>query len=398
VQEAIFHFLKGRGDVTVVPKDPLLLLSLAVLTGYGLGRIRFGRISLGLSGALFTGLLLGMAGGSVPREYFTWNLLVFVVAVGLLASEEIVGAIRLYGWRFPLLSLFVTFAGAATVLVCALLFGVSADPVLVAGAYTGALTSSPGLGAALEATGGNPLVVVGYTVAYPFGVIAVVLFVQLAPLLFGIDVASEKRALQSLRPKEKDRGGCGGSTVFSLASFAFAMAAGSLVGSVKIPLPGLGFLSLGTTGGALLVALVAGALGRIGPLSFRMDAKVLGAFRSLSLAFFLAASGLMAGPQIVTALREQGVALIIMATAAAVVAEGAGYFLGRRLWGMNWILLAGAICGAMTSTPGLGAAIDATGSEECAAGYGAAYPIAIVGMVLFTTLIPVVFEALAFLG
>lgn len=383
--------------LTLVPKDPLLLLSLAVLTGYGLGRIRFGRISLGLSGALFTGLLLGMAGGTVPREYFTWNLLVFVVAVGLLASEEIVGAIRLYGWRFPLLSLVVTFTGAATILLCALLFGSSADPVLVAGAYTGALTSSPGLGAALEATGGNPLVVVGYTVAYPFGVIAVVLFVQLAPLLFGIDVASEKEDLRALRP-QKERREDGGSPAFALASFAFAMAAGSLVGSVKVPLPGLGPLSLGTTGGALVVALVAGALGRIGPLSFRMDDKILGALRSLSLAFFLAASGLMAGPQIVTALKEQGVALIVMATVAAVVAEGVGYLLGRRLWRMNWILLAGAICGAMTSTPGLGAAIDATGSEECAAGYGAAYPIAIVGMVLFTSLIPVVFEALAFLG
>ena len=54
---------------------------------------------------------------------------------------------------------------------------------------------------------------------------------------------------------------------------------------------------------------------------------------------------------------------------------------------MNWILLAGAISGAMTSTPGLGAAIDATGTEDCAAGYGGTYPVAILCMVLFTTLL-----------
>lgn len=378
--------------------DPLLLLSLAVVSGYALGRLRFGRISLGLSGALFTGLLFGMAGGSVPREYFSWNLLVFVVAVGLLASEDIVGAVRLYGWRFPLLSLAVTFSGALVLFFSALFFGRAVDPFLVVGTYTGALTSSPGLGAALEATGGNPLVVVGYTVAYPFGVVAVVLFVQLAPILFAIDVEEERRSLASLRRSKGLQVPSEGSVGFSLVAFALSMALGSLVGAVKVPLPGLGSLSLGATGGALLVALAAGTLGRVGPLAFRMDPSILGAFRSLSLAFFLAASGLMAGPQIVAALSEHGLLLIAMGLVSALFAEAVGYFMGRRLWKMNWILLSGAICGAMTSTPGLGAAIDATGSEECAAGYGAAYPVAIVGMVLFTSLLHLGLRAVALSG
>lgn len=378
--------------------DPLLLLSLAVVSGYALGRLRFGRISLGLSGALFTGLLFGMAGGSVPREYFSWNLLVFVVAVGLLASEDIVGAVRLYGWRFPLLSLAVTFSGALVLFFSALFFGRAVDPFLVVGTYTGALTSSPGLGAALEATGGNPLVVVGYTVAYPFGVVAVVLFVQLAPIVFAIDVEEERRSLASLRRSKGLQVPSEGSVGFSLVAFALSMALGSLVGAVKVPLPGLGSLSLGATGGALLVALAAGTLGRVGPLAFRMDPSILGAFRSLSLAFFLAASGLMAGPQIVAALSEHGLLLIAMGLVSALFAEAVGYFMGRRLWKMNWILLSGAICGAMTSTPGLGAAIDATGSEECAAGYGAAYPVAIVGMVLFTSLLHLGLRAVALSG
>ena len=385
-------------SVKGLPSDPLLLLSLAVVSGYALGRLRFGRISLGLSGALFTGLLFGMAGGSVPREYFSWNLLVFVVAVGLLASEDIVGAVRLYGWRFPLLSLAVTFAGALALFLSALFFGRVVDPLLVVGTYTGALTSSPGLGAALEATGGNPLVVVGYTVAYPFGVVAVVLFVQLAPILFAIDVEEERRSLASLRRSRGLRAPAEGSVGFSLVAFALSMALGSLVGAVKVPLPGLGSLSLGGTGGGRLVALAAGTLGRIGPLAFRMDPSILGAFRSLSLAFFLAASGLMAGPQIVAALSEHGLLLIAMGLFSALFAEAVGYLMGRRLWKMNWILLSGAICGAMTSTPGLGAAIDATGSEECAAGYGAAYPVAIVGMVLFTSLLHLGLRAMALSG
>ena len=50
-------------------------------------------------------------------------------------------------------------------------------------------------------------------------------------------------------------------------------------------------------------------------------------------------------------------------------------------------MLAGAICGGMTSTPGLGVAIDALDSDDPAAGYGAVYPFALLGMVLFTIIL-----------
>lgn len=68
-------------------------------------------------------------------------------------------------------------------------------------------------------------------------------------------------------------------------------------------------------------------------------------------------------------------------------AEFAAFFLARYVWKMNWILIAGAICGGMTSTPGLGAAIDATKTEDVAVGYGATYPVALLGMVIFTSLL-----------
>jgi putative transport protein len=119
----------------------------------------------------------------------------------------------------------------------------------------------------------------------------------------------------------------------------------------------------------------------------RMDRRMLSALRDLSLAFFLAAVGLMSGPGVVDIFRESGWILVFVGTVTALVSLGVGYILGRVVWKMNWVLLAGAICGAMTSTPGLGAAIDATKSEECAAGYGATYPVALFCMVLFTTLI-----------
>ncbi len=376
-------------------KNHLFLMSLTVALGILVGKISSRGINLGISGALFVGLFLGARGYTVPNDYFTWNLMFFVVAVGLLAAEDTLRVLKLYGMKFLLLSVAVTGMGALTTLILGLLFSGSASPHMIAGTYTGALTSSPGLGAALEATKGNPDVTIGYSVAYPFGVMAVVLFVQLIPALFRIDVAKERQKLASERartapPNETIRPE---SAVFSLFSFVFCILGGTLLGKIALPLGPLGSIGLGTTGGALLFSLAAGSFERIGPFPLRMDKKVLSAIRAISLGFFLAIVGLNAGGGVVKAFLEHGVLLIAVGIGAALAAEMTGFFLGWYVWKINWILLSGAICGAMTSTPGLGAAIDAAGTDEVSAGYGAAYPVAIVCMVLFTTLLHVFFRA-----
>jgi len=372
-------------------ENHIFLMSLAVVSGLTLGNIKIRGIGLGTSGALFTGLALGLAGYSVPSSFFYWNLVIFVVAVGLLSSEDIVRVVRIYGARFVMLGIAVTAVGAGVTFLFGRFFP-GLDGLMLAGSYTGALTSSPGLGAALEATAGNPLVTIGYTIAYPFGVIAVVLFVQLAPAIFGIDLKKEMEELREdeARHRKADKRAEKPSVPFALISFVFCIVVGVAFGKLSVNLPGLGPLSLGTTGGALIVALVFGALGNLGPMPMRMDKKTLSALRSLSLAYFLAVVGLGAGPKVLEALAENGFAIMGIGFCAALVAELVGFFLGRYVFRINWILLAGAICGGMTSTPGLGAAIDATGGEECGAGYGATYPIALVCMVVFTKLLATV--------
>jgi putative transport protein len=369
--------------------NQLLLLSLAVATGLLLGQVRFGALSLGSSGVLITGLILGMLNVKVSFELFNWNLMLFVIAVGLLSAEDIVLVVRKFGIKFILLSLVVTLVGAlATYAVARMAAGI--DPLLIAGTYTGALTSSPGLGAALEATGGNPMVTVGYTIAYPFGALAVVFFVQLAPILFRIDVKREREELLHLyRGSSEEKGEAAKipqSAPFSVISFVVCIIFGVLLGSITVPVMG-NPVSLGSTGGGLIAALALGAIGRLGPLPMRMEKKTLSAIRGISLAYFLAVVGLMAGPQIIEALMRHGLLLVGIALFSALASELAGFFLGRFVWKINWVLLAGAICGAMTSTPGLGAAIDATGGEECSTGYGATYPMALLCMVIFTSLL-----------
>lgn len=369
--------------------NDIFLLGLVVLIGGGLGRITIQGISLGISGALFVGLAFGAWGYKVPNEFFTWNLMLFVVAVGLLAAEDTARVIKMYGFKFVLLSGAVTSVGALVTLLMGILWGKKVSSHLISGTFTGAFTSSPGLGAALEATAGNPEVTIGHALAYPFGVIAVVLFVQLIPIIFQIDLKQEKEKLaaekrysssQSTRNHPESK-------AFCLLSFAFCILGGIVLGGITLPIGRLGTVGLGSTGGALCFALLTGGFEKIGPFRMKMDRGVLSAIRSISLGFFLAIVGINAGSGVVEAVYDNGILLILVSVIAAIAGEMTGFLLGHYLWKINWIILAGAICGAMTSTPGLGAAIDSTGTDEASAGYGGAYPVAIVCMVFFTTLL-----------
>ena len=174
---------------------------------------------------------------------------------------------------------------------------------------------------------------------------------------------------------------------FDLTAFIVAPFLGYTFGRLKFNLGPLGYVSLGSTGGVLLASLILGHIGKIGILNFRMDNKILGVIREISLAFFLAIIGLKYGFYVFTALSGTGIYLVITSLVVALMAVIISYLVERYMFKLNWIMLVEAICGGMTSTPGLGAAIEAVGSDEPAAGYGAIYPFALLGMVIFSIIL-----------
>ena len=101
-------------------------------------------------------------------------------------------------------------------------------------------------------------------------------------------------------------------TEFSIISFALVCFVGYLIGSIKVYMGPLGYVSLESTGGVLIAALLLGYIGKIGPISFRMDTKVLGIIRELGLAFFLAIVGLNYGYGAVDALTGSGITLALV--------------------------------------------------------------------------------------
>jgi len=175
---------------------------------------------------------------------------------------------------------------------------------------------------------------------------------------------------------------------FSVTGFSLVCASGVLLGNVSIPLgETLGEFSLGATGGVLIMALFLGDRKKIGKISFEMDEKVLGVTRDLALKMFLAIVGLNYGYEALTLIRTTGVELLFIGFLTGLASIGSGYLVGSKLLKIKPLYLIGGLCGGMTSTPGLAAAIESTDSNEVGVAYGATYPFALFFMILFINLL-----------
>ena len=259
------------------------------------------------------------------------------------------------------------------------------DAAMGAGLLTGALTSTPGMGAAVEAVGeaGKAGVTAGYAIAYIFGVLGVVFFVQLVPRFLKVDIAKERENFKAAttvtvpQPKKK---------VFKLDSqnfFAFMMTIvlGYIIGRIYIP--GIDF-SLGASGGTLVAGLLVGHFGHIGPIDLRMDEEGLDFFRELGLMLFLIGAGVPGG---VSFMENVKLSYFIVGVFMTLIPMVIGYILARYVFKLTIFNNLGSITGGMTSTPALGTLINVAGTGDVAAAYASTYPVALVLIVLFLIVI-----------
>lgn len=174
--------------------------------------------------------------------------------------------------------------------------------------------------------------------------IIVILAVNFLNVLFKFDVEEEKKKYHLEMESARNVQGMRQipTTEFSIVAFAVVCVVGYLIGSIKIYMGPLGYVSLESTGGVLIGALLLGYIGKIGPLSFRMDPKVLGIIRELGLAFFLSIVGLNYGYGAVAALTGSGITLALVSLFVGAVSIMVGFLVGRYLFKLNWIMLSGA--------------------------------------------------------
>lgn len=162
----------------------VLVLSLVAIGGLVLGNVRIKGISLGIAGVLFAGLFFGHFGLTISHEILDFarefGLILFVYAVGVQVGPGFLGSLRKHGLPLNILAFAMVALGVITTLLVAR-FGHIPIPV-AAGLFSGGTTNTPSLAAAQQALKDLPggaasaaLPGLGYAVAYPFGVLGIIL-------------------------------------------------------------------------------------------------------------------------------------------------------------------------------------------------------------------------------
>ncbi|MFN3150347.1 putative transporter [Bremerella sp.] len=163
-------------------------------------------------------------------------------------------------------------------------------------------------------------------------------------------------------------------------SFFAGIAFGIALGTMPIPVPGLPVpLRLSLAGGPLLVAILVGRLGKIGPLVWHIPLNANLAIRELGIALFFACVGLIAGPKffdVVFSIR--GVLWLVAGALITIVPLMLVGLFARQVLRMNFVSIAGLIAGSMTDPPALAFASGICQSEYPAVTYAAVYPLTMV--------------------
>ncbi len=387
------HMAVYGGDIMIVwewfrdnvMSNTLMMVFLIAVTGYLVGSIKIKGLELGTAGILLVALIFGHFGVEIPSLVRELGLICFVTSVGFIAGPKFFRNFKLNATSYILLGIIIIASGALT---CALVITVFKVPTDISvGMMAGALTSTPGLAAALEATGSDAASV-GYGIAYPFGVIGVVLFVQLIPKILKTDMDAERKNFEAaanvqVEDFHKDKK----ESLFyadSMGFFPFSLAIvlGIILAKIEIKLPGGGVFALGTSGGPLIAGLILGHFGHIGKLSVKVEKHVLECLREFGLALFLLGAGVQAGAGFVDILKEQGVLLFVYGALMTLVPMLLGYAFAVKVLKLSLFNSLGSICGGMTSTPALGTLIRVTGTDDVASAYAATYPVALVIVVL----------------
>lgn len=378
----------------LILKEPaitiLMIFSIAFF-GYLLGRIRIFGISLSTSAVFLVGLVFGHFGVEIPSSVQMTGMAIFMASVGLSAGSSFLDRMKKNGIAYFLICLCTAFTGS--VICLALIWGANIEMPVAIGMMTGAFTSSPGFAAAKEAVSASAeamaCVAAGYGIMYPFGALCKVLFVQAIPKLLHADMEYERSliampAIVKVSDSKKEPIEIAPMGFFALVT---AIATGMILGSIVIPIPNFGQFSLGMTGGPLIMGLLLGHFGHIGPVSLKLNPSVINPLKEIGLILFFAGAGAEGGKSLVKILTTYGAALPLLGLFLIFVPFFLGFLISRKVLKLPLLNGLGAMTASMTCTPSLAALIQTAGTDDVAAAYATTYPIAMINMVIVVQLL-----------
>ncbi len=172
--------------------NSIFLLLIIVILGEALGHIKLKSFSLGSSAIIFVALVFGHFGYTLPGDFQTLGLVLFIYSVGLQAGPGFLSSFKQQGLSLTLGALVIVFVGFLITLLCSWFFDF--DQGVAAGLFAGALTSTPGLAVAVEEVARSQAPA-AYGLTYCFGVVGVTLFINLLPKILNTNISDEEQAL-----------------------------------------------------------------------------------------------------------------------------------------------------------------------------------------------------------
>ena len=321
------------------------------------------------------------------------GLVLFVTSVGFIAGPSFFKNLRANAKSYVTLGVIIILSGVLVAVVFALLPGIGAEYSI--GVLSGALTSTPAFSAAKEVASDEALVALGHAVAYPFGVVGVVLFVQLMPKFLKANREEEIAKIQSINTgakKVEQEEKLLEIDEFGLAVFGVAVVLGLILGKLTLTISGLKF-SLGSTGGPLIMALILGHFGKVGKISLKIPEKTLKVFREFGLVLFLIGAGVEGGVSLLEKINAgtfSGLTILwgfIAGVVMTIVPMIIGFIFAKKVLKLPLFNNLGSITGGMTSTPALGTLVQVSGTDDVAAAYASTYPVALVIIVIASNLV-----------
>ncbi|MEN8115782.1 MAG: TrkA C-terminal domain-containing protein [Bacteroidota bacterium] len=169
-------------------------LFLIVALGFILGKIKIFGLSLDVSAVIFVALIFGHYGVIIPKDFQNLGLVLFIFTIGIQAGPGFFESFKKEGRQLALFATLLIFIAGFISFLIVFLFNI--DKNIVVGLFTGALTSTPGLAAAIDYSN-SPLASIGYGVGYPFGVIGVILFIRFLPKIINVSLKKSEEEYNS---------------------------------------------------------------------------------------------------------------------------------------------------------------------------------------------------------
>ena len=367
----------------------LLVIFVIGVAGYLIGHVTVNGVNLGTVGVFVAALVAGHFGVDIPSGITNVGLIIFIVGVGLSAGPSFIASLRKNGIKYSCLCLLTIGAGAAVCALIVAVFGVR--PELTVGMMSGAFTTTPGMSAAREVVAASSdavtYVVTGYGIIYPLAALFKVLFMQVYPKVVHADMAYERSLIQikslatpsELAKKAKRVLQVDPQGIFCLSA---ASVVGVVVGAFTIPLPHGAQFALGITGGPLIVSLLMGHVGHLGPFDMHVSKSILDPIKEIGLFLFYVGVGTQGGHSMVRIIMENGMTLVLIGMLLVVIPMIFGALFGTRILRLPLLNCLACNAASMTFTPAMAALAEKSQCDDVAAAYASTYPLALLTLVL----------------